>query len=46
MPAMASSWRSLGIGAPMEVIRFAAANRLCASSLDYRKENPASGCSR
>jgi predicted nucleotidyltransferase component of viral defense system len=38
MPAMASSWRSLGIGAPMEVIRFAAANRLCIQ-LDYRKEN-------
>ena len=36
MPAMASSWRSLGIGAPMEVIRFAAANRLCIQ-LDYRK---------
>ncbi len=38
MPAMASSWRGLGIGAPMEVIRFAAANRLCIQ-LDYRKEN-------
>ena len=38
MPAMASSWRSLGIGAPMEVIRFAAANRLCIQ-LDYRKDN-------
>ena len=36
MPAMASSWRNLGIGAPMEVIRFAAANRLCIQ-LDYRK---------
>ncbi len=35
MPAMASSWRGLGIGAPMEVIRFAAANRLCIQ-LDYR----------
>lgn len=38
MPAMASSWRGLGIGAPMEVIRFAAANRLCIQ-LEYRKEN-------
>ena len=38
MPAMARSWRSLGIGAPMEVIRFAAANRLCVQ-LDYRKES-------
>lgn len=37
MPAMASSWRGLGIGVPMEVIRFAAANRLCIQ-LDYRKE--------
>ena len=36
MPAMASSWRGLGIGVPMEVIRFAAANRLCIQ-LDYRK---------
>lgn len=34
-PAMASSWRSLGINAPLEVIRFAAANRLCVQ-LDYR----------
>jgi predicted nucleotidyltransferase component of viral defense system len=38
MPAMASSWRGLGIGAPLEVIRFAAANRLCIQ-LDYRKES-------
>ena len=38
MPAMASSWRGLGIGAPLEVIRFAAANRLCVQ-LDYRKES-------
>jgi hypothetical protein len=38
IPAMASSWRSLGIGAPMEVIRFSAANRLCVQ-LEYRKES-------
>lgn len=38
MPTMASSWRGLGIGAPLEVIRFAAANRLCIQ-LDYRKES-------
>lgn len=37
MPAMANSWRGLGIGAPLEMIRFAAANRLCVQ-LDYRKE--------
>ena len=36
-PAMASSWRGLGIVAPLEVIRFAAANRLCVQ-LTYRKE--------
>ena len=28
-PAMATSWRSLGASAPLEIIRFAAANRLC-----------------
>ena len=37
MPAMANSWRGLGIGAPLEMIRFAAANRMCVQ-LDYRKE--------
>ena len=37
-PAMAGSWRRLGIAAPLEVIRFAAANRLCVQ-LDYRKEH-------
>ena len=36
-PAMAGSWRSLGIAAPLEVIRFAAANRLCVQ-LSYRDE--------
>ncbi len=36
-PAMASSWRAQGIGAPLEVIRFAAANRLCVE-LEYRDE--------
>ncbi len=38
VPAMAESWRGLGIAAPMEIIRFAAANRLCVE-LDYRKES-------
>lgn len=37
-PAMATSWRSIGISAPLEVVRFAAANRLCVE-LDYRDEN-------
>ncbi len=37
MPAMAHSWRAEGIGAPLEIIRFAAANRLCVA-LDYRDE--------
>ncbi len=37
MPRMARSWRELGVGAPMEVIRYSAANRLCVQ-LDYRKE--------
>ena len=36
-PAMASSWRSMGVSAPLEIIRFAAANRLCVS-LDYTNE--------
>lgn len=38
VPAMATSWRGLGVTAPLEIIRFAAANRLCVE-LDYRKEN-------
>jgi len=37
-PAMATSWRAEGIGAPLEIIRFAAANRLCVE-LDYRDED-------
>ncbi len=37
-PAMASSWRSLGAKAPLEIIRFAAANRLCVD-LDYLDQN-------
>ena len=36
-PAMASSWRAQGISAPLEIIRFAAANRLCVE-LEYRDE--------
>jgi predicted nucleotidyltransferase component of viral defense system len=36
-PAMASSWRMQGITAPLEIIRFAAANRLCVE-LDYQDE--------
>ena len=36
-PAMASSWRAQGITAPLEIIRFAAANRLCVD-LDYQDE--------
>ena len=36
-PAMATSWRSMGVSAPLEIIRFAAANRLCVS-LDYTNE--------
>lgn len=36
-PAMGTSWRSFGILAPLEVVRFAAANRLCVE-LDYRAE--------
>ena len=34
---MASSWRAQGISAPLEIIRFAAANRLCVD-LEYRDE--------
>lgn len=34
-PAMGSSWRREGITAPLELIRFAAANRLCVD-LNYR----------
>ena len=34
---MATSWRSLGVSAPLEIIRFAAANRLCVE-LDYQNE--------
>ena len=36
-PAMASSWRAQGITAPLEIIRFAAANHLCVE-LDYQDE--------
>lgn len=36
-PAMASSWRAQGISAPLEIIRFAAANHLCVD-LDYEDE--------
>ena len=36
-PAMATSWRSFGASAPIEIIRFAAANRLYVE-LDYRDE--------
>lgn len=36
-PAMASSWRAQGITAPLEIIRFAAANRLCVD-LEYQAE--------
>lgn len=36
-PAMATSWRREGIGAPLEMIRFAAANRLTVD-LDYEDE--------
>lgn len=37
-PTMATSWRALGTSAPLEIIRFAAANHLCVE-LDYRDEN-------
>jgi hypothetical protein len=36
-PAMATSWRTLGVSAPLEIVRFAAANRLCVA-LDYQNE--------
>ena len=36
-PTMASSWRMPGITAPLEIIRFAAANRLCVE-LEYQDE--------
>jgi predicted nucleotidyltransferase component of viral defense system len=42
MPAMAHSWRAEGIGAPLEIIRFAAANHLCVD-LDYRDEQGRAG---
>jgi len=37
-PRMATSWRSFGTSAPLEVVRFAAANRLCVE-LDYEDES-------
>ncbi len=37
MPAMAHSWRAEGIGAPLEIIRFAATNHLCVD-LNYQDE--------
>ena len=36
-PLMAASWRSFGTSAPLEVVRFAAANHLCVE-LNYRDE--------
>jgi predicted nucleotidyltransferase component of viral defense system len=36
-PAMATSWQAYGAGVPLEVVRFAAANRLCVE-LDYLDE--------
>jgi predicted nucleotidyltransferase component of viral defense system len=36
-PTMAGSWRAQGVTAPLEMIRFAAANRLCVE-LDYEDE--------
>lgn len=36
-PSMATSWRSVGISAPMEIIRFAAVNHMCVA-LDYQDE--------
>jgi predicted nucleotidyltransferase component of viral defense system len=36
-PAMATSWYAYGARAPLEIVRFAAANRLCVE-LDYRDE--------
>lgn len=41
-PAMATSWRTQGITAPLEVIRFAAANRLCVD-LEYQDEGGRTG---
>lgn len=41
-PPMAESWRAHGISAPLEIIRFAAANHLCVD-LDYRDEKGNSG---
>jgi len=41
-PAMAFSWRAFGASAPLEIIRFAAANRLCVE-LDYRDQSGRSG---
>lgn len=37
-PRMATSWRSFGTSAPLEVVRFAALNRLCVE-LDYEDES-------
>jgi len=37
MPAMAHSWRAEGVGAPLEIIRFAATNHLCVD-LNYQDE--------
>jgi predicted nucleotidyltransferase component of viral defense system len=37
-PRMATSWRSFGTSAPLEVVRFAAANHLCVE-LDYRDDS-------
>ena len=42
VPAMIGSWRAQGIAAPLEIIRFAAANRLCVE-LDYRDEDGRAG---
>lgn len=36
-PKMASSWTAEGVSAPLEIIRFAAANRLCVD-LEYQDE--------
>ena len=41
-PSMAMSWREFGTSAPLEIIRFAAANRLCVE-LDYRDANESRG---
>jgi predicted nucleotidyltransferase component of viral defense system len=37
VPTMTHSWRADGITAPLEIVRFAAVNRLCVD-LDYRDE--------